>query len=1062
MGAPNFIFMKNVFRVVGRAALWLTVMAMIGESSLAQMETATLSGTVMDQSGAAVPDTQVQATNSDTNITVTTATNKAGIYVLPALKPGRYRVVVTKQGFKQVLLTDVILSVQDVVSRNFNLQVGAVSESISISADAPFINTESAAVRTVVDQRLMSELPLNGRSFQTLFELTPGVVIAPTNFSEQGQFSVNGQRTDANYFTVDGVSGNIGAPNGFGFGQFAGGALPAMTGTGGTNGLVSTEAVQEFAIQTSTYAPEFGRTPGAQISVVTRSGSNVFHGSAFDYFRNDALDATDWFADRAGLPKAKEHQNDFGGTLGGPLWKNKTFFFLSYEGLRLLQPSAGLSDVPTVASRKAAPSVMQPYLNAYPLPTGADEGNGLAPANYSFSNGNRLDAGSIRMDEHLGSALSIFGRYNYAPSEVLSRGGGISGVALNSVNNSSFSLQTATAGLTYAITPRIGDELRFNWSSSGAADVEHLDTLGGATPLTPGMLFPPSVDRHHAEFVMVFANANNSDLVVGTNNDNGERQWNLVNNLSWQWSDHLLKFGLDYRRLTPSLDGPRYEQVAEFSDVPSAISATAFTLLNSFAGPVQAALSNYSVYGQDTWKIFPRLSLTYGVRWDYNPPGEARGAFGLRSVALTNADNLSSLAFAPSGSSLYRATKDNFAPRFGLAYQLRNSGSFESVVRAGFGVFYDLGTNAVGNTLSFYPFSAQAVTFGSFPLSANEAAPPAFTNNPPFSQVVAFLPTIKQPYTYQWNFSYEQSLGAKQSVTVAYVGSAGHSLLRQEEFNSSPPLPSTFQEVELVTNRGYSNYNALQTSFQRRASNGLEVLGSYTLAHSLDNGSSDQAFNIPTQFVSPNTNYGPSNFDIRHTGTVAVEYKLPAPGCAHLCNVLFRGWGVNTFLTARSSPPVDVTVSRFLSIGFYSFRPNLLPGMPFYIDDSSAPGGRRFNPGAVVVPQAPIQGDLGRNAFRAFPLVQADASVRRDFHLTERIRLEGRVEAFNVLNHPNFSPPSGSLGFQFAPGQISRNPNFGISQSLLNTGLQDGFSGFNPLYQVGGPRSLQLALKLEF
>jgi hypothetical protein len=1051
---------------LGHFILYSAVLVlMIGASSermWSQMETATLSGTVMDQTGAAVPDAQVEITNSDTSAGFTTTTNKAGLYVFPTLKPGRYRIVVMKAGFKQVSLTDVILNVQDVVSHNFSLQVGAVSESISISADAPLINADSAAVRTVVDQRLVGELPLNGRSFQTLFELTPGVVIAPANFSEQGQFSVNGQRTDANYFTVDGVSGNVGAPNGFGFGQFAGGALPALTGAGGTNGLVSTEAVQEFAIQTSSYAPEFGRTPGGQISVVTRSGSNMFHGSAFDYLRNDALDATDWFAGRAGLPKAKERQNDFGGTFGGPLWKNRTFFFLSYEGLRLLQPSSGLSDVPTVASRNAAPAAMQPYLKAYPLPTGPDEGNGLAPANYSFSNRNRLDAGSIRIDEHLGSSVSLFGRYNQAPSEVLSRGGGISGVALNTLEDKSFSLRSVTAGLTYAITPQIGDELRFNWSSSVASDIGHLDGLGGATPLSPSMLFPSSVDARHAEFVMLFANASNSDLVVGPNNDNRQRQWNVVNNFSWQWRDHLFKFGLDYRRLTPSLDGPRYTQLAEFPNVPSAISATAIAVLEAFAGPVQGASPNYSLYSQDTWKVFPRLSLTYGVRWDYNPPGKAAGAFGLRSLALSNTDNLSGLAFAPSGSPLYRATKNNFAPRIGLAYHLRNSGSFESVVRAGFGVFYDLGTNAVGNTFSLYPFAVQSITVGSFPLSDSAAAPPGFSTNPPFSHVVGFLPTIKQPYTYQGNLSYEQSLGAKQSITLAYVGSAGHSMLRQEEFNSHPPLPATFQRVELVTNRGYSNYNAFQSSFRRRASSGLEVLASYTLAHSLDNGSSDQAINVPTQFVSASRDYGPSSFDIRQTGAIAIEYKLPSLNCVHVCTAILRGWGVNSFITAHSSPPVNVTVSRLLNFGFYSLRPDEVAGVPFYIEDRTAPGGRRLNAGAFQIPQAAIEGDLGRNAGRGFPLVQADVSIRREFRCTEHLGLEARLEAFNVLNHPNFASPSGNFGSSFAPGQISRNPNFGISQSLLNSGLQDGTSGFNPLYQVGGPRSLQLALRLEF
>jgi hypothetical protein len=1065
MGAPAFILMKNVFRFVRCAALLLAVMVAIGKPSLAQMETATLSGTVMDQSGAAVPDTQVQVTNSDTNATVMAATNKTGLYIFPALKPGRYRIVLTKQGFKQVVLTNLVLNVQDVVSRNFNLQVGAVSESISVSASGAEVQT-SPAVGTVVDRRLVKELPLNGRSFQTLFQLTPGVVITSTNFSEQGQFSINGQRTDANYFMVDGVSANVGMANGFGPGQFAGGSLPALTAAGGTNGLVSTEAVQEFGIETSGYAPEFGRTPGGQVSIVTRSGTNDLHGTLSEYLRNDLFDANDWFANNKGLKRAALRQNDFGGTLGGALRKNRTFFFLSYEGLRLRQPTIGFSDVPSVASRASATPEIQPYLNSYPLPTGPDEGNGLAPADYSFSNSTRLDAGSIRIDHHFSDALSVFGRYDYAPSNGESRGGASTSRALNSVNNTEFGVHTFTLGATYIFSPHLANQLRFNWSRASAVGTFSLDNFGGAVPLTAQNVFPANVNTHTSELVFGFLNASNSDLIIGPNNDNLQRQWNVVDTFSWELPGHLLKFGMDYRRLKPSLGGANYAQIVFLNDGTSAQNGQAdFTIVSSFAGPVEATFENYSVFAQDTWRPVAPLNVTYGLRWDYNPPGAARGSNGLRSVALLNTDNLSALSLAPAGTPLYRAAKNAFAPRLGISYIVRKSAGWESVVRSGFGVFYDMGNGPVGNTFAFYPFSALNTNFSPqpFPLSAGAAEPPPFGTGPPFSTILGFLPKLRQPYTYQWNFGYEQALGSKQLVTVTYLGSAAHSLLRPEDIFAPPLSSSLFTEVQLVTNGGYSNYNALQSTFRRSAAHGLEILGSYTFSHSLDNGSSDQAFSAPKQFVAERLDYGPSDFDIRHTGSVALDYELPHVRWASVGERVFSGWAVNTMLTARTAPPVDVSVLRFLSFGTYFLRPDRVLDVPLYVEDRAAPGGRRFNPNALAAP-VDVQGSLPRNAFRGFQLFQMDFSVRRNFRLTEKIGLQGRLEAFNIFNHPNFGSPSRFLGTEIAPGQLLPNPTFGISQNMLNQGLQPGGSGtgFSPLYQVGGPRSLQLALKLEF
>ena len=295
-------------------------------SALAQSELATVFGRVTDQSGAVVPEAEVEIKNVETGLSVVRATNSDGLYSVPSLHPGHYLISIRKQGFKTVTLTELTLAVQDNVARNFQLQVGSISESITVTADAYNVNTTDATVSTVVDRNFAENLPMNGRSFQTLIALTPGVVLTGTNNLDSGQFSINGQRASSNYWMLDGVSANIGVSASSFPGAGLAGSLGSFSALGGTNSLVSVDAMQEFRIQTSTYAPEFGRTPGGEISILTRSGTNQFHGTAFDYVRNDFFDANNWFntAVVPALPKAEERQNDFGGTFGGPILRDRT------------------------------------------------------------------------------------------------------------------------------------------------------------------------------------------------------------------------------------------------------------------------------------------------------------------------------------------------------------------------------------------------------------------------------------------------------------------------------------------------------------------------------------------------------------------------------------------------------------------------------------------------------------------------------------------------------------------------------------------------------------------
>src|SRR5262245_21923336 len=491
-----------------RVAFTFLVLAFFTSVLRAQSTNASLTGRITDPSKAVIVDAKIAAISADTNLRYETTTNGSGQYYLANLPPGPYRLEIERSGFKKLIKPDVIVHVQDALEINFEMALGEMSDAITVEGGAPLVNTESGVVSTVIDRTLVENLPLNGRSFQTLIMLTPGVVLTPTVFDDQGQFSVNGQRADANYFTVDGVSANFGVTSYPALGQTASGALPALSASGGTNSLVSVDAMQEFRIQTSSFAPEFGRTPGGQISIATRSGTNGFHGTLFDYFRDGSLDANDWFANRSGLPRPDARQNDFGAVIGGPIVRDRTFFFVSYEGLRLHQPATQQTVVPDGASREQAPTAMRPYLDAYPLANGTNLGAGRAEFNASYSNPSHLDAYSIRVDHVVSARVSVFGRYVYSPSSLDQRGPFFSsGTALSMTNLLDSSVHTVTVGSTQLIKPGMSNEVRANYSNQRLSSAYALDDFGGAVPPADSVLFPSGYSSAKDNFILIILGA---------------------------------------------------------------------------------------------------------------------------------------------------------------------------------------------------------------------------------------------------------------------------------------------------------------------------------------------------------------------------------------------------------------------------------------------------------------------------------------------------------------------------------------------------------------------------
>ena len=1054
---------QTLVRALVLACCFLACCQLLAIAVFGQTASATLSGTVEDENGALIPNAAVTAINTGTALQRDTTTDERGHYVLPLLPPGTYIVRVQAQGFATVENSNVVLNVGDQKALQIQLKAGNISEMVKITGEAPLIDT-NPAVGTVVDRQFVENIPLNGRSFQSLIALTPGVVTVPApgpaNFS--GQFSVNGQRASANSFMVDGVSANFAAVAEPTINALqTTGNLPSLTTFGTTQSLVSVDALQEFRVQTSGYSAEYGRQPGGQISIVTRSGTKNFHGSVFDYIRNDIFDANNWFANANRRPKPPLRQNDFGGTFSGPVllprfgeggktyWsgRNKTFFFFSYEGLRLRLPKFSLTNVPTLALRQQASAGLQPILNAFPVPNGRDLGNGLAEFSASYSDPSSLDAASIRLDHTVNSKFTLFGRYNRAPSSTSARR---SGLNLSAIQSSRLTTQTLTLGVTALLTTRAINDLRVNYSSNRARFSINLDNFGGAAAPPRIALIPSQYDSSTAQGAvgLSFSGRTSSGIprVTLSGAVTDQHQVNIVDNFSYSVGSHQFKFGFDYRRLSPIADVNRYFLSVTFRSLQQVLAATAGFVSIEAAVPGRPIIVNLSAYGQDTWKFSRRLTLDLGLRWDVNPA--PREASGNDQLAVNQINNLATMDLAPQGTRAWKTTYNNFAPRIGVAYLLSQTPGREMVLRGGLGVFYDAGNDwGAQNFNRGYPFAAsRTVSNLIFPPSSTQVSPPPLpvqtAVTPPYGSFSAFDPNLKLPYTLQWNVAMERSLGASQTLTASYVGAAGRRLLQNTRLSLNSINPR-FTSVDLITNKATSDYHAMQTSFQRRLSKGLQALVSYTWSHSLDDDSTSS-----TGFVARRGN---AAFDVRHLFADAATYDIPKPSFGSLLNTLLSRWSLDTNFHVQSAPPVDLVADFIFSPvdgSFINVRPNVNPGVSWYVNDPTVPGGRRINSAAFSMPTPGQSGNFGRNQVRGLPAWQVDFAIRREFRLREKLKMQFRAEAFNIFNHPNFGTIQTFLG----------TPNFGQATDILSQQL----GGLNQLYQIGGPRSFQFAVKLVF
>ncbi len=986
---------------------------------------AQLFGQVTDVSQAGITDAVVTVVDEDTGVRRQVMTEAGGMYAVGSLAPGSYKITVRKEGFGSVVQFGVKLSGATPVRLNFRLPLSSFTDSITVIGTAPQLERPDASTGGQFDLDHVSVLPLNGsRGVLTLMELVPGTSVVPATRGDAGQFSTNGMRANTNYFSVDGVSANVGVAAGGLPAQSTGGAMPALSAFGSLDSIISLEAMQEFRLQTSTTVAEFGRMPGAAISMASRSGSEQFHGATSLALRNYQLNANDWFANRWGLGRSRMSHQDFSQTLGGPLRRHHTFFFLSFQHIGLTQPYVFEQAVPSQAARSALLSTVQPVVNFFPQPNGPLFGaTGYAAWLAGYSRPAGLTAGSARFDQSITPRMMLFGRYSDSPSH--------NQYGTPEVNHLNLRTQSLTVGANARLNARSVLDLRVNETQSTAnslwTDSTSSDVPGCALqPLVSAVLPLKTVT---CDFLVRFTINGVGQVMSGNEGERRERQFQIVQTASLERGSHAIKAGVDYRRLLAIR-----RRVAD--SVGFAVSGVSG--LNNFprwwysdltAIPDESVrIQELSLWLQDTWQIGKRLTVAGGMRWEFSPPPPL-------TVTLSFLDFGTGAILPDPARSLWPAKYGDFAPRLGVTFRLDHQG--QTVLRAGGGLYYDSSVSIATEAINNGPLNGGTLKTIGGGLAAGNIS-------------YGFVPNLQLPQVLQWNVALEHGFGTHDVVSLGYVGSTANHLLRTEMSNAL----NTGKYVVLTTNRAGSDYNALQLQYRRHVAAGLDVAASYGWSHSLDSDSSDAFLFWSGVGSSPRNDHASSDFDVRHAMNAALSYEFRRRKRS-------SGWSLDAIVRARSGFPItilDEEATTGLALA-NAFRPNWVYGQPLWLPDNAAPGGKTLNPAAFALAPAPVgaigaQGNLGRNVTPGFGMWQLDLAVRHEFRLSERFGLQLRVDGFNALNHTNFGDPVRFLN----------SPLFGLSTSLLNMELGTGSpgSGLAPALQTGGPRALQVGMRFHF
>lgn len=1009
-------------------------------------------GVIRDRSGRVLPGAEVQVQSESTGARWRTQSDENGHYSVAGLSPGMYKLTVRLPGFRTVSRVGAVLDPKKGLSLDFAMELLVLHEVVTVTSGHDEIDPSNGDSLLVTRGSPGAPLPANGSDYRMLFDLMPGIVVTPAGANDGGQFTSNGQRPNANAFRVDGVSANTGVGGSTLPGSLPGASLPAMSAIGSTENLGSSETTQSVELRTSAFAPESGGRLGSQALVITRSGSNTFHGDFFGHVRDNSWNARDWFANSYGLAYPRPSYRDLGGVFGGPIWRDRTFFFLSVENSQLNDSGLELTSVPSIAARQNAPAALQQLLYSFPLPVGPDLGGGEAEGLIGLGRTASLQSYSARIDQALGSWGTFFARYVRSPSSSHS-------AQINAIQGVS-DWRSTTLGIT-AGRSRAIQEIRLNYSRAGFRSTYAESPWGSAFPFAglwptteSGWQSITSVLPQSASSATVWGVSipNLGQFISGEYGKTRQDQWELSDTLSVQIKRHQFRAGFNYVRLEPSRDAPLTSVLGEASSLQSLLEgkplAVTFSQLPQYGGKVQAG----SLFLQDTFRVTDTFNIIYGIRWELTPPTAEQVLIPTVSGLWTGTEWTTTHTGDINGTAPWPMRYGQLAPRIGLSYRLPGVGL---VLRAGAGVFYDTTLGASINPINGAPFNSWLLPAGA--TGINTPASGSTTTSPTQQRgltpdVLQFMsgpyPALRLPVSYQWRASLEKGIASRGVGSVAYLGSVSRHLLGNEIYID----PSTaILDRGVTLTETSSNYNALQMRYSGSLSRNVYVSTSYTWAHCIDDGSGDSTIFLIHPGYQLSEARGSCNFDTRHALTAALSYKVPRSALSAL-----SGWTVSGIFRARSGFPLDVVDSaqvlgqHFANVG----RPNLVPGVPIWIDDPSVAGRRRLNPAAFTAPSAGQQGTLGRNAIYGNGLAQLDVSLRREFELFRGTSLEVGLNIFNVLNHPAFADPVPFLS----------SPLFGQATSMQNLMLGSGTpnTGLPPLFQTGGSRSAELSFRFSF
>lgn len=810
---------------------------------------------------------------------------------------------------------------------------------------------------------------------------------------------------------------------------------------------------------------------GGTINVVTKSGTNQFHGAAYDYLRDSKLDANDFFLNQAGINRPPFTYNNIGGAVGGPIVKNHTFFFATFEHMQEVFSRAVNGTTLGIGARNAAVPAVQPLVKLFPLPTGPDDPQGYtAPYTGDSPTSGHENDFSTRIDHQFSDRDRLTGRYTFSDSDALI--GGSFGTFPLAFGTTLARVQTLSLSETHTFTSSLLNTVTLGYSRSAADIYQELHSGPNMAGIPIGANGQPVLPQ--VAIMPVTLRGGDSPPQISHIND-----FSIRDQMVYLHGKHDVRFGVDLRRMQDNL--ANYANSAGlmlYLTVPNFIANQPFFFVD-FVGDVHegARFSNIAPYVQENWHFTPKLTFNFGLRYELNTvPTEAHGRF--RNINQLQA--LATATLGAFGAPLYQGDHNNFAPRVGLAWSPTNT----TVLRAAYGVFYDTPTQLAGMLFMNPGITAENLVFGpplggpaSFPINTSllAAAP---SPNPPFSNSTVIAPNLRNAYTEEYSFNVEQSIGKSTTASVGYVGNEGRDLYRQRVLNlltpgESTPPNSNFPTggITLLDNSADSNYNALQANIRERWGAKFQGTLSYTWAHSLDEVSTTGAYSsvnsdiFPTDPNNLRADYASSDFDLRHNVALSFTYQLPGQQFGGKREVALGGWSVSGIYGYHTGfPYTPLLGSSTVADGDPNLasgeRPDIVAGVPLYIAEPGLP--RAANPAAFQCPGGgPISagcatsglfGDTGRNMLRASGFSQLDVGLGKDFRFNERLGLEFRAEFFNLFNEVNFANP-GSTGTN-----VLTSTQFGQVTSLANF-ISTGLGQF---FNSGGPRNIQFSLRFHF